>query len=642
MSTNYGKAVVEPKFLTVGTKATWSLVYIVGRKGVLPRGGIKVGIIGRGCCERLQISNPKESEYVTVKSSCEECTVEMSEDMLRNGSQLWEVGCIVGNKPLKENDRIIVVYGDTSKGGSGFTVRKYCQKLRIFVLVDTDGTRNYVRLTDPPMLEYKADKAKKFILLAPSLIVKDSPFRVLIKAVDKYGNVADSYTGKTSILCPKNQQFLPKEIPFTPKNNGIRILEDIMVSNSGIYTLKIMGRKRKIEGISNPIYVLDKSPLLNYFWGDIHGQTLMSDGQLTPDEYYRYGRDEEMLDFCAITDHDTHMTRRDRVADDEYLLSPFWREPLSPWHIIKYETERFNQPGKFVTFLGYEWTASHKFTPRDMCFGHKNVYYLSDDEPMYSHIDPESNTPKKLYNLLRNKEAIVIPHHTSRPVSLDPSYAKSPEGRNVYGAGTDWNYHDEDLERLVEIYSKWGNSEYYHCPRPVIDSTPEGVIQRALRRGYKMGFVAGSDTHTSGPGSPFPEFPFLPYRSGLTCVLASELTRQEIFEALKNRHCYATTGERIYVEFTLNGKYIMGDDVKVTSKNFPRRFTVKVVGTENIEKAELVKNNEELYTYRGNDEIAEFKHSDEKPIKGTDYYYLRITQRNKEMAWSSPIWVSVG
>ena len=101
MSTNYGKAVVEPKFLTVGAKGTWSLVYIVGRKGVSPGGGIKVGIIGRGCCERLQISNPKGPEYVTVESSRKECRVEMGKEMLRNGSQLWEVGCVVRNKPSK-------------------------------------------------------------------------------------------------------------------------------------------------------------------------------------------------------------------------------------------------------------------------------------------------------------------------------------------------------------------------------------------------------------------------------------------------------------------------------------------------------------------------------------------------------------
>ena len=33
--------------------------------------------------------------------------------------------------------------------------------------------------------------------------------------------------------------------------------------------------------------------------------------------------------------------------------------------------------------------------------------------------------------------------------------------------------------------------------------------------------------------------------------------------------------------------------------------------------------------------------SDPKPAAGTHYYYVRVTQQDGQMAWSSPMWVTV-
>ena len=39
------------------------------------------------------------------------------------------------------------------------------------------------------------------------------------------------------------------------------------------------------------------------WWGDIHGHTEMSDGLFSIDDYYLFGRDGALLDFCATADH---------------------------------------------------------------------------------------------------------------------------------------------------------------------------------------------------------------------------------------------------------------------------------------------------------------------------------------------------
>ena len=85
-----------------------------------------------------------------------------------------------------------------------------------------------------------------------------------------------------------------------------------------------------------------------------------------------------------------------------------------------------------------------------------------------------------------------------------------------------------------------------------------------MNKGYRLGFVGGSDTHITRPGSIIkePGKPF-PYKeSGLTAVYAKELSREAILDALKHRRCYATTGHRIIVEFSINGHF-MGEEFAV-------------------------------------------------------------------------------
>src|SRR5438093_1040439 len=57
-----------------------------------------------------------------------------------------------------------------------------------------------------------------------------------------------------------------------------------------------------------------------------------------------------------------------------------------------------------------------------------------------------------------------------------------------------------------------------------------------LRRGKRFGFTAGTDTHFGRPGC---------HGEGLTAVLAGKLTRADILSALRQRHTYAVTGDRI-------------------------------------------------------------------------------------------------
>ena len=628
----FGSARFEPDTLTCGTHDTFKLIYTVGSREIENGGGIKVGVLQRNNFPRVQISDPKRPNYVTTTTTETGAAVRINPHRMRVDFEYVEVTAEVTEGKLVEGDQIIITYGDTSGGSPGATIAAMSHSQRVTVFIDYDGSRNYVKMPDPPKLVFVPDEAVKLVALTPSRRKPGERFYVHVKAVDKHGNPAEGYRGR--IRFEGDAEGLPEPYEFTEADGGVHMFADAASFNEpGFHTLDIVDDENGLGATTDLVEIIEDAPL-NIYWGEIHGQTLMSDGLTIPDKHYRYGRDVEALDVCATSDHDTHMSRREIGGADEYIVSPFWKHETDAWAVLKYEADRFNEPGKFVTFLGYEWTSGHCFTPFGMGFGHKNVYYLSDDEPMYSHTDKEADTPAKLYNLLRLKEAIVIPHHSSRPVNPEDNERAAKLGRQTV-AGNDWRYHDSEKERLVEIYSHWGTSEYHGNPRPVIDCEPGGYVQEGLAAGVRVGFTGGSDSHCTRPGANVGK-----YRSGITAFLAESLTRESIFDAMMARHTYATTGERIFLEVWLN-EHMMGEEFEIEDPSTPKVIRVRVAGTAPLEKVEVVKNNENVHCQRPDGKVCEFEWVDESETSGGDYYYVRVTQTDTEMAWSSPIWIDV-
>jgi hypothetical protein len=658
MDAKYGKVFYEPQEVIVGAYASWKLKYEIGKTPIETHGHIRVGIMGRFCCDDLQSASPERDNFINVNCSSQDVGLSIPNEMIRNGSQYWELTVVVVKGRLKPGDAVEIIFGDQSQGSRGFLVRNHCQTYRIGLWIDPSGEGDYYQVPDIPYLSSVPDKMKELEIIAPSRINPCQPFHCVIRYTDQYHNIVDPFSVVNAGSFEQHFSFKLTylQAPFTNIHFDYKLVLtneqtfEVQLSIAGNQTLDldnfieiavedVLGNK----SASNPA-LLANSPTMCY-WGEFHGHTILSDGQLTPDEYLRFAKNRERLDFSGISDHDTHMMRREVGGSGRYLLTPFWEEPLAPWHIIKYETARFNEPGRFVTFLGYEWTSGHCFTPRDLCFGHRNVYYLADDGRVYSHVDPESDIPSRLYNHFNGKDALVIPHHSSRPLGNNDE-----TDVNSIVSGVDWRFHDPRWERLVEIYSKWGNSEVHDGLRPVDNSGPEGTVQTALLMGCKVGFSGGSDTHTSWPGSSISnEGGLIRYRSGLTCVMAGELTRQNIFDSLFKRHCYATSGERIYLEFFVNGKP-MGEEIPITP-GVKAEIKARVALTSQNGTAAIIRNNQVVTTFKGG-KVIEIEWNDETPIKNVllkptflkndgrlfSFYYLRVTQDNGEMAWSSPVW----
>jgi hypothetical protein len=321
-----------------------------------------------------------------------------------------------------------------------------------------------------------------------------------------------------------------------------------------------------------------------------------------PNEWYHYAKHISRLDFYSLTDH--HRTTEERLtcgmteADWAYRL-----EMVRKW-----------DAPDFAPIPGIE------LVKRDA--GHWNAYFR-EAVPVYPPPEelPFPEVQRILHERYREGTVMLVPHQTS-------TYCCRP---------INWDLYDPALSPIVEIYSHWGSDEYFGNPLQCreVDVNPHCFVDVALKRGHRMGFIGSTDEHGGAPGD---GVTFLnPLGAGLACVWAPELNRESIFDALHDRWCYATTGGRIVLKFTVNGR-AMGREA--ASGEGARVIRLEAEAPEHIEEVVLLKNSDEWAVENGRMATGQWEWVDEtSPGETADYYYPRVVLADGETAWGSPVWV---
>lgn len=665
-----GEAEVDPPLLRVGEgRQTVTLRFRCGPGGISEDGGIKVGfcrLVDFGAKGKRPTYlyadgwGPKQNRYPRLPNfySCElrssgGARLEVApqgffplrgalrflgrEFLRRSGVRLEPLDIFylymetrkirirVRDGRLQEGDEIIVTLGDTRGGGRGWASPAHPSRTDVSVEVDERATGRYRLIAECPVLEVVGGEAAALELVLSSFSPRGDG-RLLLRAVDTRGDLDPTYTGPVELI-PAAGLEAPYAVEFRPEDRGV-IWVDCQASEPGVYRVGAAGGG--IAGESNPV-LFGEGPRV--FWGDIHVHTALCDGCLDPGSFYPEARDLLGLDFAAITTHDTMDLLEPSGRDDE-------------WGLVRDLQERYNEPGRFVAFLGYEW-SDHKQ-------GHRGVFYAPDepDPQLYSFVDPESDTTDKLEEVLRGHEAIVIPHHTAWRRIFMPLLnwlkflrMKIPEGYTWWGP-------EAGQQRLVEIYSMHGSSESHGGPFPITHGDPRGwfprrlrddrsapghgnYVREALASGLRLGIIAGSDRHDYAVDERF--HPIDVYPRGLTAIMADELTPHALWRSLWNRRVYGTTGKRIWLELSADG-LPMGSEY--VSSGSPR-LRGSVIGTAPLKRAELLRHDGRGYTTAwsaGGSAEASFDFTDED-LEGEGFYFLRVEQEDGHCAWSSPIWV---
>jgi hypothetical protein len=399
------------------------------------------------------------------------------------------------------------------------------------------------------------------------------------------------------------------------------------------------------------------------FWGDTHLHTSYSpdafffgNGTADPDTAYRYAKGYPVvhpyhkgriqigtpLDFLVVSDHAEMMGVPFRLAQgDETLVKTKNGKRLikmlkagkgqevfiefierinsnqpyddlnteatrtSVWGDMVAITERHNEPGKFTSFIGWEWTSTpsgknlHRvvFTPQGGSTAAKFIPYSSFD----------SDKPEGLWAWLEETSSrtgarfLAIPHNSNISGGLMFDEVDS-EGRPITAeyARTRMKW-----EPVVEVTQIKGDSETdpilsrtdefaaYEPFSHAIDSEsigegqasvgPGDFVRSGLRRGleleakvganpYKFGLIGSTDSHTGMSSAEednfhgktafdsIPENRFNTFigiegfgadmsAAGMAAVWSSANNREALFEAFQRKEVYATTGPRIRVRF---------------------------------------------------------------------------------------------
>jgi len=623
--------VAEPDFARAGEKGSWILNFVVARR-VSPGQHLWLYIQGgrnsKTGWRNLQVEDPSKEGYVSLSTASEEAlpVASISEDSGLIAFTLPDEG-------LGRGARLTAYLG----GQAGAVVDRYSHPHKFLLLLTASPGeplktpvlygKMLERIVGGCMVQVWGNVMRRVRLSAPSNAVPGKEIFLLVRPEDEYGNVASEELGELTVRV-NGKEIDVERVPA--KDSTCCVLKGIVLPQAGLYRLEVEDISRGLKAVSNPIRCLEKTTSPKVFWGMIHGHSEISDGAGSLDHYFTYMRDECGLDFGVTGDHD-HL----------------WETTDEMWQLTQAAVAKYNEPGRFTTFLGYEWAKWRKNGDGD-----RNVYYLHDRRPLFRSDDEYYPTPDDLFKTLKEETALIIPHHSAE-----------------IGNHCDWKDHDEEKERLVEIYSCWGSSErsvHQGNPFPVkpageksgvpLDAgeVPAGFVQRALELGWRVGFTGGGDDHLGHPGDDtIHDIVPWEYKCGLMAVQTKENTRQSIWEALWNRRCYATTGARIIVDFQVDG-YPMGSEILLSQHPelaTKRKVSVSVQGTEQVKSVEVVRNNQDVYTHQADSLDVTFQWEDQEKLAEINFpparycstpftfYYLRVTQIDGEMAWVSPIWI---
>ncbi|MBM4265107.1 MAG: DUF3604 domain-containing protein [Deltaproteobacteria bacterium] len=333
--------------------------------------------------------------------------------------------------------------------------------------------------------------------------------------------------------------------------------------------------------------------------GEFHRHTELSsdggaDGPL--EDMWRYAIDVAALDWVGNGDHDNGHNR-------EY-----------PWWMIQKTTDAFHIPGTFTTVFSYERSLPYPEGHRNVIFAERGVRPL----PRLPLSDEKNPAPAPdtllLYRYLHEFGGISAPHTSATRM------------------GTDWRNNDPAVEPFVEIYQGSRNSyEMPGAPREpagvfLNGLRKEGFVSNALAKGYRLGFIASSDHHST--------------HISYAMVWAKEPTRASLLEAMRARRVYAATDD-IIAELWAGPEdeaHFMGEEF---STDEAPALRLRFEGTAPFDEVAIVKDGAVVKRFAPGKAVVEESWTDPDPKPDqASVYYVRGHQDNDELVWTSPVWVT--
>lgn len=587
-----GIATLSPDLEVVaGTRGTWVFRYEAGSLGIDEGGSLCIAWSWMSDWEAPQFSDPRSPAYTTASTNGNALAVPRFDE--RGWKRPWKRALRVDilDAPLEPGEVVTIVYGDGGTPDGLMRAQTFAQTRFSFkTLVDPLGTGEFAELPDSPAVRVASGDAVLIEAVAPSRVARGAPFLIHVRAEDSWGN-ATQLPGDVDVRIDGSSSRIASH-----SGDRALALEAPGFTVEGTYWLPISTNSNLVVE-TNPIECVSPAELEHEtpLWGDLHGQSEETVGTNSIEEYFRFARDQAILDFAG------HQGNDFQISD-------------ALWARIREVCHEFDSSA-FVTLPGYEWSAPTALG------GDRNVYFLDPPDSIWrsSHVlvDPERDVLRGLgdaHALYRQLRAEVGREDQAREFEA-PAVLVVP---HVGGRPCDLNWHAPDLEPVVEILSAWGEFEW--------------LLLDALDRGLQIGVVAGSDEHRGRPGASRPGAGEFGVKGGLTCVWANERSRKGVLEALWRRKCFATSGQRTIVRVAA-GAASMGD--VISTQDFGSVIAVSVRAVNEVERIELFNGREIIATFP---EIAE---RDPRKVR-VSWGGARVRGRTRAATWNGSVHLGEG
>ncbi|MDP6039218.1 MAG: hypothetical protein QGG64_11765, partial [Candidatus Latescibacteria bacterium] len=338
----YGVGAIDvPGTIIAGESVTVSFQFTIGETKLAVGARLRVAWRWPFDWADLQNEDSDAPNYFSVRSP-EHAQIEMVYEG-RGGLNPWQhdIDLRVTGGKLQKGDTLHLTC-DNWQAPTFATEDGY-----FLMLINADGSNNWMRLTDAPRFCIAAGKAERLVVIAPGDGVVGEQAVVRVRAVDGWENATaiaapdlggDGVEIGTPVL---NARFPVWEYPVTWRSPGVHRLQAHGWPTQG-----------------NPTRVYVEAPSHRIYWGDLHGgQTEIGCGAGSLDHHYAYARYVAALQYTS------------QQANDHYVSKAIW-------DFVRAVTPEHNVEGEFLAFLGCEWS------PYTEDGGDRNVIYAKDESRM--------------------------------------------------------------------------------------------------------------------------------------------------------------------------------------------------------------------------------------------------------------------
>ena len=341
------------------------------------------------------------------------------------------------------------------------------------------------------------------------------------------------------------------------------------------------------------------------YFGQLHSHTNISDGAGTVEEAFAHASNVDNLDFLAVTDHsnsfDNESDSRVDLGVDLTGVSSEWKEG--------HEAAAAVTDDDFVGLYGFEMTWSDGF-------GHINTF----NTPGF-----ESRSNSEFGNKSGSTEGYQ--NYYDKLVEVESSLSQFNHPGTTFGDFQDFAFYDPQVDQRITLIEV-GNGEGAIGSSGYFPSYE--YYTRTLDKGWHVAPTNNQDNHKGNWGDS---------NTARSVVLASSLTEDAIYDAIRNYRVYATEDNDLSILYSLNGN-AMGsilnkqDDVEITADITDPTDTADMK-VEVVVNGGLVIGTQTLTGGKGTVNF-DFDSND------YSYYYLRITQADGNIAVTAPVWTGEG